>query len=98
MVEKKLLKLSELHAKLETKLKNKKISKFSDSDQQAVISRFDIILYKNEEVKKGEDVVAEDDRPLFDIIEETYDQKSLIILQIRVLGIDLSTAQKKINS
>jgi len=38
-----------------------------------VISRFDIILYKNEEVKKGEDVVAEDDRPLFDIIEETYD-------------------------
>jgi len=32
MVEKKLLKLSELHAKLETKLKNKKISKFSDSD------------------------------------------------------------------
>jgi len=32
MVENKQLKLSELHAKLETKLKNKKISKFSDSD------------------------------------------------------------------
>jgi len=38
-----------------------------------VISRFEIILYKNEEVKKGEDVIAEDNRSLFDIIEETYE-------------------------